>query len=100
MRGPGKGKSNNPAGKPKGTPNKTTKEARELFIAIMNGQIEYITDALEKVRTESPSRYLDAISKLFQYTMPKQIDIKSDGDKIGAIEVTIVNGEKVKDTGE
>lgn len=99
MRGPGKGKTNNPAGKPKGTQNKTTKEFRELFIAIMNGQIDYIGEALEKVRAESPAKYLDALAKLFQYTMPKQLDIKSDGEKITDVTVTYVdkvNGDSSK----
>lgn len=91
MRGPGKGKTNNPAGKPKGTQNRTTKEFRELFIAIMNGQIEHIAEALEAVKKESPAKYLDALAKLFQYTMPKQLDVKSDGEKITEVKVTYID---------
>lgn len=86
-------------GRTQGTQNKTTKEFRELFIAIMNGQIDYIGEALEKVRAESPAKYLDALAKLFQYTMPKQLDIKSDGEKITDVTVTYVdkvNGDSSK----
>lgn len=78
-------------GRAAGTPNKTTKEFRELFVAIMNGQIEYIAEALEAVRLESPTKYLDALSKLFQYTMPKQLDVKTDGEKITDVNVTYVD---------
>jgi len=82
-----KGQTGNPDGRPKGVPNKTTKQARELFVAIMNGQIDYIAEALEAVRQESPTKYLEALAKLFQYTMPKQIDVKTDGEPINTIKL-------------
>lgn len=85
-------------GRKKGSLNRTNKEARELFIKIMNKEIDYIPEALEMVRTENQTKYLDILSKLFQYTMPKQIDIKSDGDKISGVTVTIVDA--TKDTGK
>jgi hypothetical protein len=86
-----KGQTGNPDGRPKGVPNKTTKEARELFISIMNGEIDNIQDALRKVRDDSPTKYLDALSKLFQYTMPKQVDVSSGGEPITDIKVTYVD---------
>jgi hypothetical protein len=89
--GPGKGKTNNPKGKPKGTLNRTTKEARELFISIMNGEVENIKDALGKIRLKDPSRYIDSLAKLFQYTMPKQVDITSDSKAITDIKVTYID---------
>ena len=36
-------------GKPKGALNRTTKQSHELFVYIMNGQVEYIEDALNKI---------------------------------------------------
>ena len=78
-------------GRKVGSPNKTTKEFRELFVAIMNGQIEHIAEALEAVKKESPAKYLDALAKLFQYTMPKQLDVKSDGEKITEVKVTYMD---------
>lgn len=89
--GPGKGKTNNPKGKPKGTLNRTTKEAKELFISIMNGEVDNIKDALSKIRIKDPSRYIDALAKLFQYTMPKQVDITSDSKAITDIKVTYID---------
>lgn len=87
MKGPGKGNTNNPAGKPKGTPNRTTKEAREMFVAIIHGQIDYVDEALERVRTESPSKYLDIMSKLYTYVMPRMVDVTSEGEAITKIKV-------------
>lgn len=78
-------------GRTAGTPNKTTKEARELFVSIMNGEIENIQEALSKIKAESPAKYVDALAKLFQYTMPKQVDITSEGGKITDIKVTYID---------
>ncbi len=69
-------------GRKAGTPNRTTKEARELFNVIMSGQVSNIELALNKVYAENPSKYLDAISKLLQYFIPKQTDVTTDGEKI------------------
>ena len=81
MRGPGKGKSNNPAGKPKGTQNRTTKEAKALLNEIMFGQIDNIAQSLDNIREESDYRYIDAITKLFSFVLPKHTDIELTGDK-------------------
>lgn len=93
-----KGVTTNPNGRPAGTQNKTTKEARELFIQIMNNEIPNVVEALNKLKGESPAKYIDALSKLLQYTMPKQLDIKTDGEKITDVKVTYVNN--IEDTGQ
>ena len=88
MKGPGKGKTNNPAGKPKGAQNRTTKEAKELLEKILFGQVEGIEEALKEIKEKDPARYLDACSKLFTYVMPKKTDMTS-GDKPIPTEVKI-----------
>lgn len=80
-RGPGKGKTNNANGRPKGVPNRTTKEAKLLLEQILLGQIDNIQEALNTLKDE-PARYLDACSKLFTYVLPKKTDVTTDGDKI------------------
>ena len=82
MRGPGKGVSNNPAGKPKGAVNRTTKEAKEFLEYIMFGQLDNMNDALNTLYKKDQSRYLDACSKLFGYVLAKKTDITSDGERI------------------
>jgi hypothetical protein len=74
-------------GRKQGTPNRTTKEARALFVQIMNNEIPNIEDALKKIKAESPAKYIDALAKLFQYTIPKQLDVTSDGESINTIKL-------------
>lgn len=82
-------------GKVKGSQNKLTATAKEMFIGIMEGEINNIKQSLDLTRKESPAKYLDVLSKLMPYFMPKQIDVKSGGDKIkqvfmiGGVEITL-----------
>jgi hypothetical protein len=68
-------------GKRKGTPNRTTKEAKELLENILFGRIESINEALDKLE-EDPGKYIEAITKLFTYVLPKKTDITSGDEKI------------------
>lgn len=65
------------AGKPKGAENKTTKAAKELFVSIMEGQVENIEDSLEKIRVKDPGKYLEVLSKFFPYFIPKKLEVDS-----------------------
>lgn len=78
------------SGKKKGSENKATKDAKSLFIKIMEGQVEHVEEALDEVRKKSPFNYILCFSKLAPYFMPKQIDIKSDGEKLQAPVIQIL----------
>jgi hypothetical protein len=80
-RGPGKGKTNNANGRPKGTPNRTTKEAKLLLEQILLGQIDNIEEAFNALK-EEPGKYLDACSKMFTYVLPKKTDLTSGDEPI------------------
>lgn len=72
------------SGKAKGSENKVTKEAREVFKNIMEGEVNNVKEALDKIRAKSPFNYILCFSKLAPYFMPKQIDIQSGGEKVQA----------------
>lgn len=90
-----KGQSGNPSGRKPGTETKHKKQARELFILIMEGEVEHIEAALSEIRRKSPYNYLQCISKLLPYFMPKQFDITSKGEevkqvfRVGGVEVEL-----------
>jgi len=81
-KGPGKGKTNNPNGRPKGIQNKTTEEAKELFNAVIEGQIENIESCLKKVQEKDPARFLEILAKYLNYIYPRGLDISSKGKSL------------------
>ena len=77
-------------GKPKGSVNRTTKEAKEILEQVLLGQVDNIKEALGKLKAKDPARYLDSCAKLFTYVLPKKTDITSDGNSIEPVNITFV----------
>lgn len=77
--GPGKGRTNNPKGRPEGSQNKTTKEAKELLKQVLYAEFDNIQASLAKIREESDAKYIDSLSKLVQYVLPKQVETENSG---------------------
>jgi len=67
-------------GKPKGALNRTTKDAQRLFIEIMDGQMDRVKEALANI--EDDEKYINALSKLLQYYLPRKTDVTSDGERL------------------
>ena len=67
-----KGKTNNPAGRPKGTPNKITKELRALFKNFISNELENLPELLDGLE---PKDRLDVLIKLLPYALPKVIPV-------------------------
>ncbi|MDD5764654.1 MAG: DUF5681 domain-containing protein [Candidatus Marinimicrobia bacterium] len=69
---PKKGKSNNPNGRPKGIPNKLTKELRESLKTVIAGHIEQIGKDLDELPAKDR---LEILVKLLAYILPKVEDV-------------------------
>jgi hypothetical protein len=72
-------KEGNP-GKPKGAVNKSTKAAKEVFISIMEGEVDNIKVCLDKIRKEDPALYLATLSKFYPYYMPKKMEVDTPSE--------------------
>lgn len=63
------------SGKPKGAQNKTNKAAKEIFVSIMDGEVDNIKKALDTIRVKDPGKYLEVLSKFFPYFIPKKLEV-------------------------
>lgn len=66
-------------GRSAGTPNRTTKEAKDFLKQILYAEFDNIQDSLKNARTESDSKYIDLLTKLLQFVLPKQIENEERG---------------------
>lgn len=72
-----KGKTNNPEGRPAGTPNKLTIELREALKTALSGEIERIPEYLNSLDEKDK---LEALSKFMPYILPKFSTIEITGN--------------------
>lgn len=68
-------KGNKLGGRPKGSVDKVSREARLLFVKVLSDQVPYIEDSLNKVREKDPAKYLDLMCKFAQYFVPKMVHV-------------------------
>jgi len=87
MRGPGKGKTNNPEGKPKGTPNKITGEMREFLKKILEKELGNLPHLLNKL---SPEKKAEIIVRLLPFVLPKINDINIEMPEQKELKIKII----------
>ena len=85
-----RGHTNNPNGRPKGKPNKSTEAAKKLFMEIMSRNVEKIQTALDEIYEDDKARFLYVINKFFPYYMPRKEDITSGGEQIRPLDISVV----------
>lgn len=64
-------KQNPGTGRPKGSTNKVTGQAREFFEQILQRNFHNIEDSLTYVQADNPAKYLDLILKMSEFAIPK-----------------------------
>jgi len=93
-----KGNSGNPAGKPKGATNKTTKELREIFQKIIEKNIKTLSKDLQAV---GPETRIKLLIQMAEFVLPKlqRTEISGYGDEQNEESkdyVILSNGEKIE----
>jgi hypothetical protein len=99
MRGPGKGITNNPNGRTKGSPNKITKDIKEAYRLLIENNLDNLTGWLEKIAEENPEKAIKILSDLSEYVIPKlaRTDLTTGDKPIQPIlNVTVDDSETAK----
>ena len=91
-----KGKTGNPNGRPKGTPNKVTQFNREWIAKLLNKNIKQIEKDLQALE---PKDRLQMLEKFMQYTTPKlqSVEAKVDLNQLSDVQLEQVVNELTKD---
>jgi hypothetical protein len=66
-----KGKSGNLNGRPKGVKNKVTTSTKELFDAMMEGKMQFVSEALDILQEENAEKFLKCYTNLLPFFMAK-----------------------------
>jgi hypothetical protein len=67
-------------GRQRGTPNKATAEARNVFAEFVDANADKAQELWERVAKEDPAKALDLLAKLAEFTIPKLSRSTIDGD--------------------
>ena len=95
-----KGQTNNPNGRPKGTPNKVTKDIREAYKEFVENNVDKFQSWIDKVAETNPAKALELTASLSEYFLPKlsrtEADITTKGESLNKpiIEFTKENKNK------
>ncbi len=80
------GVSGNPAGRPKGTKNRTTEEMRKLIQQVISGQLQNFDTDLDKMNDFN--RWV-VIDKLIKYFMPSLTKTEIEGELNTEMKITV-----------
>lgn len=75
--------------RPKGSENKITKQSKELINEALEGHIERIPQALDKLLIQSPKDYIYAITSLLKFTTPTLKSVNVDQQQERPVVITL-----------
>jgi hypothetical protein len=81
-------------GRPKGTQNKTSMEAKSIINRIVDKSLEWAEEDIEKLRKKDPIRAFELSMKLMDYAYPKLKSIEMKAEVTSKIEQIVVNINK------
>mgnify|MGYP003475770693 CR=1 FL=1 len=84
-----KGIPNPNAGRPAGSPNKATTNAREAIAAFVEGNVGRLNGLLDRIAEDNPKAAFDCIMGICEYHIPKLARTEHTGENGGKIEQNI-----------
>ena len=84
-------------GRPKGVPNKTTAQIKDMIVSLVGTQMEKWPVELEKMMKRDPAEAMRITGKLIDYVLPKQTKIDLEGElrhKVEKITIEIKTGKE------
>lgn len=69
-------------GKKKGYTAEPIKKATELFVIILEGEVDHIKGAFEEVRLKDKAKYLELYAKYAQYFIPRKVEANITDNKV------------------
>jgi|TARA_R110001606_G_scaffold88882_1_gene200030 hypothetical protein len=84
-------------GRTKGSMNRVTKFSREVLTMALAGQEKNIMFALEELAEKNPEAYINAVSKLLNYAIPKLQSTEVNSKSASKIEITLDDTMTVDD---
>ncbi|MGB9153119.1 MAG: DUF5681 domain-containing protein [Alphaproteobacteria bacterium] len=95
-----KGQTGNPNGRPKGTPNRSTKLAREAIAQFVDGNADRLAGWLDKIAEDSPLAAFNCFMSVCEFHVPKlarQEITGKDGERMQINVITGVGGDSPTD---
>lgn len=90
VKGFAKGESGNKNGRPKGVPNKTTQQIKEMIVGLVGNQMEKWPAVIDKMMKDDPVEAMKITGRLIDYVLPKQTKIDLEGEINHKVEKIIV----------
>ena len=103
MAGVKKGTVNNPNGRPKGVPNKSTVLAREAIARFVDDNSQRLQGWLDEIAADSPKDAFNCVKDLMEYHLPKLARSEHTGADGGTIDTKmeiVINHIKPKPVDE